>query len=96
MASIVTRGPNQYQVLIRPSQTKTFEAKREAKAWTNVIESEMVRGALLTELRRSKPHPNGAVGTITMPDYAGNAGGNQEPTRDICQASQHCERTPTD
>lgn len=48
MASIVTRGPNQYQVLIRrkghPSQTKTFETKREAKAWANVIESEMVRG----------------------------------------------------
>lgn len=55
MASIVTRGPNQYQVLIpnqyqvlirrkgHPSQTKTFETKREAKAWANVIESEMVR-----------------------------------------------------
>ncbi|MGV8990746.1 MAG: site-specific integrase [Thiobacillus sp.] len=48
MASILERGPNQYQVVIRRkyhrTQTKTFETKREAKAWANVIESEMARG----------------------------------------------------
>lgn len=48
MASILERGPNQYQVVIRrknhPTQTKTFETRREAKAWANVIESEMARG----------------------------------------------------
>lgn len=48
MASILERGPNQFQVVIRrkdqPTQTKTFETKREAKAWANVIESEIVRG----------------------------------------------------
>lgn len=48
MASILERGPKQYQVVIRrknhPTQTKTFETRREAKAWANVIESEMARG----------------------------------------------------
>lgn len=49
MASIIERGPFQFQALVRrkgyPTQTKTFETKREAKAWASVIESEMVRGA---------------------------------------------------
>lgn len=48
MAYILERGPKQHQVVIRrknhPTQTKTFETRREAKAWANVIESEMARG----------------------------------------------------
>ena len=48
MASTIQRGPYQYQAIIRrngyPTQCKTCESRREAKAWASVIESEMVRG----------------------------------------------------
>ncbi|AXK37992.1 site-specific integrase [Crenobacter cavernae] len=51
MATINHRGPHQYQVTIRrkgfPTQTKTFETKREAQAWANTIESEMARGVFV-------------------------------------------------
>lgn len=59
IASILELGPNHYQVVIRrknhPTQTKTFETKREAKAWANVIESEIVRGVFthLTEAEQT-------------------------------------------
>ncbi len=47
MATITKRGPYQWQAKIRrrgyPTQTKTFESKREAEAWVSVIESEMTR-----------------------------------------------------
>ena len=47
MATITKRGPYQWQAKIRrrgyPSQTNTFETKREAEAWVSVIESEMTR-----------------------------------------------------
>lgn len=48
MASIIHRGPYQFQVLIRrkgyPPQTKTFETQREAKDWVHDIEAKMRRG----------------------------------------------------
>lgn len=57
MASIIERGPFQFQAQIRrknyPTQTKTFETRREAKAWINVIESEMVRG-VFTDRREAE------------------------------------------
>lgn len=44
MASIIKRGAFRFQSQIRrknyPTQTKTFETRREAKAWINVIESD--------------------------------------------------------
>ena len=52
MASIYRRGPYQWQVLIRrkgyPIQTKVFEKKAEAEAWSKTIESEMVRGVFVS------------------------------------------------
>lgn len=59
MASILNRGPHQWQATIRrkgyPSQTQTFETQREAKAWAAIIESEMARGVFAdrTELERT-------------------------------------------
>lgn len=48
MATIIKRGPYQYQVQVRctgyPSQTRTFETKRDATAWAATVESEMRRG----------------------------------------------------
>lgn len=47
MASVLKRGPHQWQATIRrkgyPTQTKTFETKSTANAWATVVESEMTR-----------------------------------------------------
>lgn len=59
MASIINRGPFQYQAIIRrkgyPSVTKTFESKRDAEDWAKVTEAEMVRGVFVsrTEAERT-------------------------------------------
>ena len=59
MATISERGPHQYQAIVRrkgyPSQTKTFEARNDAKKWVAVIESEMHRGVFTdrTECERT-------------------------------------------
>ena len=59
MASIINRGPFQYQAIIRrkgyPSVTKTFESKRDAEDWSKVTEAEMVRGVFVsrTEAERT-------------------------------------------
>jgi len=48
MATFRKRGPYQWQAIIRrkgfPEQTKTFETKPEALAWSATIESQMMRG----------------------------------------------------
>jgi len=48
MATIVKRGPYQYQAKIRkkgyPMQTRTFETLEEARRWAAAIEGEMARG----------------------------------------------------
>lgn len=51
MATITKRGPYQWRAQVRrrgfPEQSKTFETKVEAEAWTRMIESEMARGVWL-------------------------------------------------
>lgn len=51
MATITKRGDYQYQAKIRrkgfPTQTKTFERKRDAQDWATIIESEMRRGVFV-------------------------------------------------
>lgn len=51
MATVIKRGPYQWQAKVRrqgyPSQSKTFESKREAEAWVSVIESEMTRSVFV-------------------------------------------------
>lgn len=48
MASIINRGPYQFQALVRrkgyPTQTRTFESQREAKDWARDVEAKMRRG----------------------------------------------------
>ena len=45
MASITRRGPFQFQAIVRrkgyPTQTKTFETRNEAEAWSRSIESKI-------------------------------------------------------
>lgn len=48
MATITNRGPCQWQAIVRkvgfPTQTRTFETKRDAEDWSKTVESEMRRG----------------------------------------------------
>ncbi len=59
MATIITRGPYQYQAKVRrngyPLQSKTFEHKQDALDWAAMIESEMRRGVFVdrTELEHT-------------------------------------------
>ena len=59
MASVLKRGPHQWQATIRrkgyPTQTKTFETKSAANAWATVVESEMTRHVFIdkTEVERT-------------------------------------------
>lgn len=59
MATISKRGPYQYQAQVRrkgyPSQTQTFESKRDAEDWAKTVESEMRRGIFIdrTEAERT-------------------------------------------
>lgn len=52
MADIRKRGPYQWQVRIRkrgfPTQTKTFDTKAEAEAWSRSVENEMDRGIFVS------------------------------------------------
>ena len=52
MATINKRGPYQFQAIIRrkgyPSQTRTFESKRDAESWVRSIESEMDLGKFVS------------------------------------------------
>lgn len=48
MATYRKRGPSQWEAQVRkqgyPTQTRTFKTKADANAWSQMIESEMVRG----------------------------------------------------
>lgn len=48
MASIIRRGPRQYQSTVRrrghPTQSRTFDCKAAAEAWAREIETHMTRG----------------------------------------------------
>lgn len=52
MAAFRKRGPHQWEAQIRrrgfPAQSKTFNTKAEAEAWSQMIESEMSRGVWLS------------------------------------------------
>ena len=52
MATIIKRGPLQWQVRIRrrgyPTTNKTFETRADAEAWARQIESEMDRGVFVS------------------------------------------------
>lgn len=58
MATITKRGDHQFQALVRrrghPAQTKTFETKRDAQAWSAEVESKIRRGVFddLREIER--------------------------------------------
>jgi len=58
MASILKRGPYQWQVKIRrrgwPNQTKTFETEEDAKKWARLIECEMDRGLFVSRTEAEK------------------------------------------
>ena len=85
MATFRKRGPYQWEAQVRrkgyPAQSKTFNTKAEAEAWSKVIESEMTRGiwvsraeaeatSLYEALCRYEtevvPHKKGAVQELSL------------------------------
>lgn len=52
MATVRKRGEYQWQAIVKrkgfPSQSKTFETRKDAEDWATVIESEMVRGVFVS------------------------------------------------
>lgn len=58
MASIIERGPLQWQAQVRrkgyPTQTRTFETKVEAEKWARAVESEFDRGIYIDRSEAEK------------------------------------------
>ncbi|MBT4934311.1 MAG: site-specific integrase [Rhodospirillaceae bacterium] len=78
MATIMKRGPYQWQAKVRrrgyPSQAKTFETKREAEAWVSVIESEMTRSVFVDRSRAERETLNQVIQNYIdniAPDHKG-------------------------
>ena len=77
MASIRKRGNFQFQARIYrggfPAQTKTFNSKAEAEAWSRAIESEMDRGIFVSRIESEKTTLSEALerysNIATRPEY---------------------------
>lgn len=58
MASIIERGPFQFQATVRkkgyPRKTQTFETRKAAKDWANLVESEMNHGTFIDRSQAEK------------------------------------------
>ena len=99
MATIANRGPYQFQATIRrkgyPTQSKTFESRREAEAWATIIESEMVRGTFIPRAEAERTTRGAALeryGNEITPTKKGHA---QEERRIKVWLLDHSGRTFT-
>jgi len=58
MASIEKRGDCQWRALVRrkgyPTQSKTFETRKESEAWARMVESEMDRGVFISRVEAER------------------------------------------
>lgn len=58
MASIIRRGPSQWQAQVRrrgyPTQTRTFESSKKAEEWARSVESEMDKGIYIDRSEAEK------------------------------------------
>ena len=99
MASILKRGPYQYQATIRlkgfQSQSRTFETKREAEAWATIVESEMIRGVFVrqeqeaqqTSLRAALERYRDEIVPLKRHPYQENGRINRWLQNDLCNRS---------
>ena len=85
MASIINRGPYQFQVIVRrkghPTQTKTFESKKEAEGWATIIESEMVRGVFIPRAEAERTTLGAALERYLIEVTPSKKGHSQEERR---------------
>lgn len=85
MATIQNRGPYQWQAKVRrkgyPSQSKTFESEREAKAWVAVIESEMVRSVFVDRSMGEKTTFKEVIESYIENTASSHKGGSSEILR---------------
>ncbi|NDV11780.1 site-specific integrase [Crenobacter caeni] len=76
MASILRRGPDQVQAIIRrkgyPSQTRTFETRAAAEAWARSVESKIDLGQF---------HDLRPLGQLTLGDLLQRYGDEVTPTK---------------
>ncbi|MEA3363638.1 MAG: Shufflon-specific DNA recombinase [Thermodesulfobacteriota bacterium] len=85
MASIIKRGPYQWQVKIRkkgwPKQTKTFETHEDAARWARKIESEMDDGVFVSRKEAEKTTLNEALDRYRREKTLHKKGAAQENNR---------------
>lgn len=85
MASIVQRGPAQWQVTIRrkgyDKQVKTFETKRDASDWAAVAESEMARGVFINRAQLERLTMADLLARYSEEVVASHLGARQEQAR---------------
>ncbi len=85
MASILKRGPYQWQVKIRrrgwPNQTKTFETEEDAKKWARLIECEMDRGLFVSRTEAEKTTIKEALERYRKEVTSNKKGAEQESYR---------------
>ena len=85
MASIIKRGPYQWQVKIRkmgwPKQTKTFETHEDAARWARKIESEMDDGIFVSRKEAEKTTLDEALDRYRSEKTPHKKGAAQESNR---------------
>ncbi len=85
MASIIKRGPYQWQVKVRrrgwPKQAKTFETHEEAARWARKIESEMDDGIFVSRKEAEKTTLDEVLGRYLREKTPHKKGAVQESSR---------------
>jgi len=85
MATILQRGPYQWQAKVRrkgyPVQTKTFDTKREAEAWGTITESEMARSVFVDRSLAEKTTFREVIESYIANEAPTHKGGDSEVLR---------------
>ena len=85
MATIQKRGPYQWRALVRrkgyPSQSKSFDTKREAEAWAAIVESEMTRSVFIDRSPAEKTTFEEVINSYIANEAPTHKGGEAEILR---------------
>lgn len=85
MATIQKRGPYQWRALVRrkgyPSQSKSFDTKREAEAWAAIVESEMTRSVFVDRTPAEKTTFEEVINSYIANEAPTHKGGDSETLR---------------
>lgn len=85
MATIQKRGAYQWRALVRrkgyPSQSKSFDTKREAEAWAAIVESEMTRAVFVDRSPAEKTTLEEVINSYIANEAPTHKGGEAEILR---------------